>query len=84
MVTNVKVVSQQPVNNLFHFGMDNTLYFLTVLGIAAFIGLLISGCSYLIVYHPSLFTHVDWEPNAINLELDHQTQNVNNCGEISS
>jgi hypothetical protein len=83
-LTNVKVFSQHQVNNSIHFSMDPTLYFLTVLGVAILIGLLLSGCSYLIVYHSSFFTHVDFEPNTINLELGDQTQSVNNCGEISS
>ena len=83
MVTNVKVFSHQLVDNLFTSSMDPMLYFLTVLGVATLIGLLLSGCSYLIVYHSSFFTHVDFEPTAINLELDNRTQSVNNCGEIS-
>jgi len=50
--------------------MDPTLYSLTVLGVATLIGLLLSGCSYFIVYHTSLCTRVDFELTAINLELD--------------
>jgi hypothetical protein len=56
--------------------MNDTLYFLTVLGVATLIGLLFSGCAYLIIFHLSLFAHV-------NLELNDWTQNANEYGEIS-
>jgi hypothetical protein len=82
MVTTVQVFSQQ-LDNSIHFSMDDTLCFLTVTGIATLIGLLLSGCSYLIVYQCLFFSHVDLDPTAINLELDNRFQNVNNCGEIS-
>ena len=63
--------------------MDPTLYFLTALGVATLIGLLLSGCSYLIISRYWFSTGVNFEPTVINLELDDQTQCVNNCGEIS-
>ena len=63
--------------------MDPTLYFLTVLGVATLIGLLLSGCSYLIISRYWFAIGVNFEPTVINLELGDRTQCVNNCGEIS-
>jgi hypothetical protein len=64
--------------------MDPTLYFLSALGVATLVGLLLSGCAYLIIFQSPLFAHVNLEPTAINLELVNRTQSVNNSGEISS
>lgn len=73
-----------PGQQSIRFSMNPTLYFLSALGVATLVGLLLSGCAYLIIFQSPLFAHVNLEPTAINLELVNRTQSVNNSGEISS